>query len=93
MPKIALDIPARFMPILTKIAQEELKLDTATLTNAQIAQKASLKIIKDVIKTHKEAELDITSRLAIMDLVNQAKTELEISKATLAADIETIIEA
>lgn len=93
MPKIALDIPARFMPILTKIAQEELKLDTATLTNVQIAQRVSLKIIKDVIRTRREAELDVASRVAIMGLVNQAQAELETSKATLATDIETIIEA
>ena len=92
MPKISIDIPAKFMPTLTKIAQEELKLDTATLTNAQIAQKVSLKIIKQAIKTYRENELEVTSKLATMELVNQAQADLAASKAILETDIEAIVE-
>ena len=93
MPKISIDIPAKFMPALTKIAQDELKIDTATLTNAKIAQKVSLKIIKQAIKTYRENELEVTSRLAIMDLINQEQANLAESKTTLETDIETIVEA
>lgn len=92
MPRISIDIPARFMPVLTKIAQEELELDTATLTNAQIAQKVSLKIIKQAIKTYRENELEVTSKLATMKLVNQAQADLAASKAILETDIEAIVE-
>lgn len=93
MPKVTLDIPLKFMPALTKIAQYELKVDTSTLTNAQIAQRVSLKIIKEAIKVYRENELDVANKLATMELVNQARAELEASKAALATDIETIVEA
>lgn len=93
MPKVTLDIPLKFMPALTKIAQDELKVDTSTLTNAKIAQRVSLKIIKEAIKVYRENELDVANKLATMELVNQARAELEASKAALATDIETIVEA
>ncbi len=93
MPKVTLDIPLKFMPALTKIAQDELKVDTSTLTNAQIAQKVSLKIIREAIKVYRENELDVANKLATMELVNQARAELEASKAAFATDIETIVEA
>ena len=93
MPKVTLDIPLKFMPALTKIAQDELEVDTSTLTNAQIAQRVSFKIIKEAIKVYRENELDVANKLATMELVNQARAELEASKAALATDIETIVEA
>ncbi len=94
MPKVTIDIPNRFMPTIQELATEKLhNIDTSQLTNAQIATKVVVRLLKEEVLKKKIEEAEIESRIATMELVNQERETLATTKTELQTDVEAIVES